>query len=117
MFWKGAPTPHPSHPPPHPRVATYPIIIPHFEWTLEFVLPRPLPMHQFEQSPVCIEVKDRNPDPDALLYTGPNVCGGYPHPTTGKLVTREEHEAMVAMNAERRAAHDPRTTALDDEPA
>ena len=25
-------------------------------------------MHQFEQSPVVIEVKDRNADPDSLVY-------------------------------------------------
>jgi hypothetical protein len=54
-------------------VSSYPIVIPHFEWTLEWVLPTPVPLHQFEQSPVAIEVTDRNADPDALVYS---VRGG-----------------------------------------
>ena len=44
-------------------------MIPRFEWTLEFALPTPVPMHQFEQSPVVVEVKDRNPNPDALVHS------------------------------------------------
>jgi heme/copper-type cytochrome/quinol oxidase subunit 1 len=49
-------------------VGKYPVKVPHFEWTLEWMLPSPVPLHQFEQSPVVIEVKDRNPDADALIY-------------------------------------------------
>ena len=58
----------PLCPPVLRSVRKYPIVIPRYEWTLEFALPTPIPMHQFEQSPVVIEVKDRNPDPDALVY-------------------------------------------------
>ena len=61
--------------------------IPHFEWTLEWMLSSPMPLHQFTQSPLVIEVKDRNPNADDLVYKGPNVVGGYPHPETGALVT------------------------------
>lgn len=57
------------HPPLARSVATYPVVIPHFEWTLEWALPTPVPQHQFEQSPVAIEVTDRNADPDALVYS------------------------------------------------
>ena len=63
--------------------------IPHFEWTLEWMLSSPMPLHQFTQSPLVIEVKDRNPNADDLVYKGPNVVGGYPHPETGALVTEE----------------------------
>jgi hypothetical protein len=51
------------------RVTKYPVVIPNFEWTLEWVLPTPVPLHQFEQSPVVIEVKDRHPDADALVFS------------------------------------------------
>lgn len=109
-------------------VSKYPIVIPHFEWTLEFALPTPVPMHQFEQSPVVIEVADRNPNADDLIFSvrpgrkpdltvsdgtpfsgcaqGPNIVGGYTHPTTGKIVTREEHKAAQgAAEAEWHATH------------
>lgn len=76
-------------------VKKYPVVIPTFEWTLEWALPSPPPLHQFEQSPVCIEVKDRNPDPDALLYRGANVVGGYAHPNEpAKRVTQAEHQSL-----------------------
>ena len=103
-------------------------------------------MHQFEQSPVVIEVKDRNASPDGLIYSvrgharpccraavqlngdafhaqvarelraairseltapphpcrtprappqGPNVIGGYTDPTTGAIVTVEQHSKLV----------------------
>ena len=74
---------------------SYPITIPHFEWTLEFALPTPVPAHQFHESPMWVEVKDRNPDPDNMIYKGPNVIGGYVHPVTGKIVSREEHVAFM----------------------
>ena len=32
---------------------------------------------------------------------GPNVVGGYPHPTTGKTVTREEHEAVLKAHPQK----------------
>lgn len=32
--------------------------------TLEWVLPSPMPQHCFEQSPIVIEVKNRNPITD-----------------------------------------------------
>lgn len=109
-------------------MSKYPVVIPHFEWTLEFALPTPVPMHQFETSPVVIEVQDRNPNSDALIFSvrstrgsphvltsayrsrpylqGPNVVGGYTHPTTGKLVSREEHKAaQAASEAEWQATH------------
>lgn len=37
----------------------------------------------------------------ACQLQGPNVCGGYIHPLTGKTVTREEHEKMVAESTKR----------------
>jgi hypothetical protein len=71
-------------------------VIPQFDWTLEFSLPSPVPLHQFEQSPIVIEVKDRNSDADSLLYRGPNVVGGYPHPNdSSKRVTQSEHPALM----------------------
>ena len=70
-------------------VKAYPVSIPHFEWTLEWVLSTPFPLHQFTQSPLVIEVKDRNPNADDLVYKGPNVVGGYPHPETGVKVAEE----------------------------
>ena len=37
---------------------------------------------------------------------GPNIVGGYTHPTTGKIVTREEHKAAQgAAEAEWHATH------------
>lgn len=78
-------------------MSKYPVSIPAFEWTLEWVLPTPVPLHQFEQTPLVVEVKDRHPDADALVYRGPNVIAGYPHPETGKLVTREEHAKAVGV--------------------
>eukprot|EP00567_Pseudictyota_dubia_P011441 CAMPEP_0197445582 /NCGR_PEP_ID=MMETSP1175-20131217/10766_1 /TAXON_ID=1003142 /ORGANISM="Triceratium dubium, Strain CCMP147" /LENGTH=153 /DNA_ID=CAMNT_0042976567 /DNA_START=39 /DNA_END=501 /DNA_ORIENTATION=+ len=44
------------------KVATYKEVTPEFHNTLEFVLPTPVPLHQFEQSPVVIEVSVRNPE-------------------------------------------------------
>jgi hypothetical protein len=70
-------------------VKKYPVAIPHFEWTLEWMLSTPFPLHQFTQSPLVIEVKDRNPNADDLVYSGPNVVGGFPHPDTGVKVTVE----------------------------
>lgn len=70
-------------------VRTYPVAIPHFEWTLEWMLCTPMPQHQFTQTPIVIEVKDRNTNADTLLYRGPNVVGGYPHPVTGEIVAEE----------------------------
>jgi hypothetical protein len=67
----------------------FPVSIPHFEWTLEWMLPTPVPMHQFEQAPICIEVKDRNEKADDLVYSGPNVAGGWTHPETGAVVKLE----------------------------
>lgn len=48
-----------------------------------------------------IEVKDRNPDADALLYQGPNVVGGYPHPDSGKAVTTVEHKELISSLAKK----------------
>ena len=70
-------------------VKSYPVSVPHFEWTLEWMLSTPFPLHQFTQTPLVIEVKDRNPNADDLVYKGPNIVGGYPHPETGVLVTEE----------------------------
>ena len=45
-------------------VKTYPVreILEHeMHATLEWVLPSPMPQHCFEQSPIVIEVKNRNP--------------------------------------------------------
>jgi hypothetical protein len=56
-------------------------------------------MHQFEQTPIVIEVKDRNPKADDLVYSGPNVAGGWTHPVTGKVVSVEEHgDVVLALN-------------------
>lgn len=76
-------------------MSKYPVSVPHFEWTLEWMIPAPVPLHGFVQSPIVIEVKDRNKDADALVYDGPNIVGGYAHPETGKTVTVEEHKAVV----------------------
>ena len=53
-------------------------------------------MHQFEQTPIVIEVKDRNPKADDLVYSGPNVAGGWTHPITGKVVSVEDHSDVVS---------------------
>lgn len=88
------------HPPCVCSVTQYPVKIATYHWTLEWALPSPPPLHQFEQSPIVIEVKDRNPDSDALIYRGPNVIGGYPHPDTGKTVSVAEHkEVMKTMRS------------------
>jgi len=44
------------------------VVVPRFEWTLEWALPTPVPLHQFTQSPVVIEVTDRNPNPETLVH-------------------------------------------------
>lgn len=44
------------------RTKGYPVVEPKFEWTLEWVLPTPVPLHQFAESPVVVEVINRNPD-------------------------------------------------------
>jgi len=57
------PTPHS----PPRSVKTYPVreILDHeMHATLEWVLPSPLPLHCFDQSPIVIEVQNRNPDFD-----------------------------------------------------
>ena len=59
------------------------------EWTLEWMLPTPMPLHTFIQPPIVVEVRDRHPDADKLVYKGPNVAGGYPHPLTGEMVSEE----------------------------
>ncbi len=87
-------------------MSKYPVKIPTFQWTLEFALPTPVPLHQFEQSPIVIEVQDRNTDSDALLYRGPNVVGGYVHPDTGKKVSASEHkELMKTMRSVQPESH------------
>jgi hypothetical protein len=59
-----------------------------------------VPLHQFEQSPIVIEVKDRNPSPDDMVYIGPNVVAGYAHPETGKIVKDQaEHKQVMATMA------------------
>uniref|UniRef100_A0A7S1GE91 Uncharacterized protein n=1 Tax=Bicosoecida sp. CB-2014 TaxID=1486930 RepID=A0A7S1GE91_9STRA len=40
----------------------YEVVTPKFEWTLEWALPTPVPLHQFAESPVVVEVINRNPD-------------------------------------------------------
>lgn len=74
-------------------VKKLPVVVPKFEWTLEWALPTPVPQHQFEQSPVVIEVTDRNPDPEKLVQNGPDAVGGYPDPLNpqASFVTVEEH--------------------------
>jgi len=52
-------------------------------------------LHQFTQSPIVIEVKDRNANADDLVYHGPNVIGGYTHPITGKTVSQAEHAKVM----------------------
>jgi hypothetical protein len=69
--------------------------MPLYVWSLEWALPTPVPLHQFTQSPIVIEVKDRNPDPDNMAYIGANVVAGYPHPETGKKVATEAEHAEV----------------------
>lgn len=91
--------PPPTHhtPSPHPcSVKKYPVVIPRYEWTLEWVLSSPPPLHQFEQTPVVVEVTDRHPNADQLVYKGANVVAGYPHPDTGKIVDRAEHLKLAA---------------------
>jgi hypothetical protein len=63
-------------------------------------------MHQFEQSPIVIEVKDRNPEADDLVYKGPNIIGGYRHPVENKVVSREEHAKVAAAFASKVGHHD-----------
>jgi hypothetical protein len=65
------------------------------EWTLEWMLPTPVPLHTFIQPPIVVEVRDRNTDADKLVYKGPNVAGGYPHPITGELVAEESHDRVM----------------------
>lgn len=50
---------------PHSVVDTYPVKdIEHFEYSLEFMLGVPMPVHQFDLPPILVEVKNRNPDVD-----------------------------------------------------
>lgn len=51
------------------------------EWTLEWMLPTPVPLHTFIQPPIVVEVRDRNTDADKLVYKGPNVAGATPTPS------------------------------------
>lgn len=90
-------------------VKSWPVKIPSYHWTLEWALPTPVPLHQFEQSPIVIEVKDRNPSPDDMTYIGPNVVAGYVHPETGKIVKDQaEHAAiMKVMASEDAGSHPP----------
>lgn len=106
----------------------YKVVVPKFEWSLEWALPTPVPQHQcvnarvrtwvvaergpqlppplprrplpdyrFEQSPVVIEVTDRNPAPERLIADGPDTAGGYPDPLekagTDKFLTPAEAKA------------------------
>ena len=52
---------------------------------------------RFEQSPVVIEVTDRNPAPERLVADGPDSAGGYPDPLqpagTDRFLTPEEAKA------------------------
>ena len=51
--------------PPRSVVDTYPVKdIEHFEYSLEFMLGVPMPVHQFDLPPILVEVKNRNPDVD-----------------------------------------------------
>lgn len=38
-------------------VTKLPVSIPNFEWTLEWMLPTPVPLHQFDQAPIVVEVR------------------------------------------------------------
>lgn len=51
---------------PFPRYSTesYPIYEPDFYWTLEFALPPLMELHQFGESPVIVDVQNRDPDAD-----------------------------------------------------
>jgi len=51
---------------PFPRCSTesYPIYEPDFYWTLEFALPPLMELHQFGESPVIVDVQNRDPDAD-----------------------------------------------------
>ena len=105
-----APAPDPEHAAWLASLKSRKVVVPKFEWSLEWALPTPVPQHQFEQvrrrrragrslrpaevpalhpprrpartpqSPVVIEVTDRNPHPEALVLNGPDVAGGYPDP-------------------------------------
>mmetsp|Transcript_20301 Transcript_20301/g.47010 ORF Transcript_20301/g.47010 Transcript_20301/m.47010 type:complete len:93 (-) Transcript_20301:33-311(-) len=45
------------------KVSAFPVNEdPHMEFTLEWMLPSPVPMHVFDQPPIVVEVKNRNPD-------------------------------------------------------
>lgn len=46
----------------HRRVSAFPIVTPEFTMSLEFALPTPVPLHQFVQSPIVVEVVCRNPE-------------------------------------------------------
>mmetsp|Transcript_54011 Transcript_54011/g.96730 ORF Transcript_54011/g.96730 Transcript_54011/m.96730 type:complete len:103 (+) Transcript_54011:155-463(+) len=43
-----------------------PVYVPEFYWTLEFILPNLMDLHQYQESPVIVEVQDRNPVPDVF---------------------------------------------------
>lgn len=45
-------------------VENYPIYEPDFYWTLEFALPPLMELHQFGESPVIVDVQNRDPDAD-----------------------------------------------------
>lgn len=85
------------------RVKSHKVVVPKFQWTLEWALPTPVPLHQFEQSPVVIEVTDRHPDPEKLIANGPDPVGGYPDPENpAQMMTVEEHVARgYSRNYER----------------
>lgn len=46
------------------RVTAFPVVEPEVFMSLEFALPTPVPLHQFEQSPIVVEVRNRNPEYD-----------------------------------------------------
>jgi hypothetical protein len=43
-------------------VSTYKVVEPEFFDSLEFALPTPVPLHQFVQSPIVVDVINRNPE-------------------------------------------------------
>jgi hypothetical protein len=44
------------------RVTALPVVEADWTMSLEFALPTPVPLHQFTQSPIVVEVKNRNPE-------------------------------------------------------
>ncbi len=43
-------------------MTAYKVVEAEFTSSLEFALPTPVPLHQFVQSPIVVEVKNRNPE-------------------------------------------------------